>query len=59
MKLDDGETLEIEMKPDEKVLVMWFLTQTITYSLVTMFFVFTTLFFINTINLASEAEDNG
>ena len=56
MKLDDGETLEIEMKPDEKILVMWFLTKTITYSLATMFFIFMSLFFINTFSLASEVE---
>lgn len=56
MKLDDGETLEIEIKPDEKILVMWFLTKTITYSLATMFFVFMAMFFINTFNLASEVE---
>ena len=56
MKLDAGETLEIEMKPDEKILVMWFLTKTITYSLVTLFFVFTLLLLFNTLNLKSEVE---
>lgn len=56
MKLDDGETLEIEMKPDEKILVIWFFTKTIAYSLATMFFVFMALFFINTFNFTSEIE---
>jgi len=54
MRLDDGETLELDIKPDEKLLVVWFFTKTITYSIATMFFVFMGLFFINTINLTSE-----
>lgn len=54
MKLDDGETLELDIKPDEKLLVVWFFTKTITYSIATMFFIFMGLFFINTINLTSE-----
>jgi uncharacterized membrane protein YdbT with pleckstrin-like domain len=58
MKLDDGETLELEARPDEKILAIWFLTKTITYSLATMFFVFTILFFINTINVIFEAEES-
>ena len=56
MKLDAGENLELDIKPNEKILVIWFLTKTITYSIATMFFVFMALFFINTINLASEVE---
>jgi len=54
MRLDDGETLELDIKPDEKLLVVWFFTKTITYSIATMFFVFMGLFFINTINLTTE-----
>jgi len=56
MKLDTGETLELDLNPNEKILVIWFFTKTITYSVATMFFVFMALFFINTINLLSEAE---
>jgi len=56
MKLDTGETLEIEATPDKNILIIWFFTKTITYSLATMFFVFTALFFTNTINLTSEIE---
>jgi len=56
MKLDDGETLELDIMPDKKILVIWFLTKTITYSVATMFFVFMALFFVNAINLASEVE---
>ncbi|MDH5389182.1 MAG: PH domain-containing protein [Gammaproteobacteria bacterium] len=56
MKLDTGETLELDIMPNEKLLVIWFLTKTITYSVATMFFVFMILFFINTINLATEVE---
>ena len=54
MRLDDGEKLELDIKPDEKLLVVWFFTKTITYSIATMFFVFMGLFFINTIALTSE-----
>lgn len=54
MRLDNGETIELDIKPDEKILAVWFFTKTITYSLATMFFVFMALFFINTINLTSE-----
>ncbi len=54
MRLDNGETLELDIKPNEKLLVVWFFTKTLTYSIATMFFVFMGLFFINTINLTSE-----
>jgi len=54
MRLDDGETLELDLKPDAGLLVVWFFTKTITYSIATMFFVFMGLFFINTINLTFE-----
>ncbi|VAW52925.1 hypothetical protein MNBD_GAMMA05-1868 [hydrothermal vent metagenome] len=56
MKLDTGEILELDIKPNEKILVIWFLTKTITYSVATMFFVFMALFFINTVSLASDIE---
>ena len=56
MKLDAGETLELDIIPNEKLLVIWFFTKTLTYSIATMFFVFRALFFINTINLPSESE---
>jgi len=56
MKLDDDEKLELDIKPNEKILVVWFLTKTITYSVATMFFVFMALFFIDTINWTSELE---
>ncbi|VAW95925.1 hypothetical protein MNBD_GAMMA21-1591 [hydrothermal vent metagenome] len=56
MKLDEGENLELDIKPDEKILAVWFLTKTLTYSLAAMFFVFMALFLINTINLASEIK---
>lgn len=56
MRLDNGETIEQDIKPDEKLLIVWFFTKTITYSIATMFFVFMGLFFINTINLANEPE---
>ena len=36
MKLDTGETLELDITPNEKLLVIWFLTKTLTYSLATM-----------------------
>jgi hypothetical protein len=58
MKLDDQEVLELEARPDEKILVMWFLTKTIGYSLATMFFVFSILFLVNTISMISEAEES-
>ena len=54
MRLDNGETLELDIKPNEKLLIVWFFTKTLTYSIATMFFVFMGLFFINTINLTSE-----
>ena len=56
MKLDDGEILKLDIKPNQNILVVWFLTKTITYSIATMFFVFMTLFLINTINLTSEIK---
>ncbi len=58
MRLDEGEILEIDIKPDEKLLVVWFFTKTITYSIATMFFVFMALFFINTINLSFDEPLN-
>ncbi|PCJ46783.1 MAG: hypothetical protein COA74_12835 [Gammaproteobacteria bacterium] len=54
MRLDNEETIELDIQPNEKLLVVWFFTKTITYSIATMFFVFMGLFFINTINLTSE-----
>ncbi|WP_101758514.1 PH domain-containing protein [Oceanicoccus sp. KOV_DT_Chl] len=59
MRLDDGETLELEIKPNEKLLAVWFFTKTIKYSIATMFFVFMGLFFINTISLIFEEETEG
>lgn len=56
MKLDDGEKLELDLKPDEKILIAWFFTKTIGYSFITMTFVFMALFFINTINVTSQVE---
>lgn len=56
MRLDEGEKLEIDVTPDEKILVTWFFTKTITYSFATMFFIFMSLFFINTMNITSEIE---
>ncbi len=57
MKLDSSEKIELEIKPNEKILVIWFLTKTLTYSIATMFFVFMALFFINTINIVSNQEE--
>lgn len=56
MKLDSGEILELDIEPNKKILVIWFLTKTITYSVITMIIVFTLLFSINAINLVSEIE---
>ncbi len=58
MRLDSGEVLELEARPNEKILVIWFFTKTITYSLATMFFVFTMLFFVTSISFISEAEES-
>jgi ABC-type multidrug transport system fused ATPase/permease subunit len=55
--LDSDEILELEARPDEKIMVMWFLTKTIGYSIATMFFVFTIMFFISTFSLVSDVED--
>ncbi len=57
MRLDSGEVLELEARPNEKILVIRFFTKTITYSLATMFFVFTMLFFVTSISFISEAEE--
>lgn len=56
MKLDSGETLELETSPNQKILFMWFLNKTLSYSIVTMFFVFMCLFFINTLNNITNHE---
>ncbi len=56
MRLDDGEVLELEARPNGKILVMWFLTKTITYSLATMFFLFSIMFFVNAVNMISAEE---
>lgn len=56
MKLDSGEELELEVRPDQKILFMWFFSKTLIYSIAAMFFVFMGLFFINTISLVSSQE---
>lgn len=56
MRLNDGEILELDIKPDEKLLIIWFFTKTVTYSIAAVFFIFMALFFINTINLASDVN---
>ncbi|MCF6325539.1 MAG: PH domain-containing protein [Gammaproteobacteria bacterium] len=58
MKLDSGENLELDVKPDEKILVVWFLTKTLGYSFAVMFFVFMILFLINSISVAPGREGN-
>lgn len=57
MKLDSGEKLGLETRPNQKILFMWFLSKTLTYSIATMFFVFMGLFFINTFNKISSLEE--
>jgi uncharacterized membrane protein YdbT with pleckstrin-like domain len=57
MKLDSGEKLELEANPNQKILFMWFLNKTLTYSIATMFFVFMGLFFINTFSTLSSLEE--
>ncbi len=56
MKLDDGEKLELDIKPNKKILVVWFFTKTILYSIATMFFVFMVILSISTINLTLALE---
>lgn len=56
MKLDSGEKLELETSPNQKILFMWFLNKTLTYSIATMFFVFMGMFFINTFSNINNYE---
>ncbi len=56
MRLDDGETLELDVQPNEKVLVIWFFTKTITASLAVMLCIFMLTFFIDVFNFSSEIE---
>ncbi len=56
MKLDDGEVLKLDINPNEKILVIWFFTKMITYSVAAMFFIFMAFFFINTWTLTEEIE---
>lgn len=58
MKLDAGEKLELETAPNQNILIMWFLNKTLTYSFAAMFFVFTTIFFINTFSTLSDHTDD-
>jgi len=58
MKFNDDENIEIELCPDSKILTVWFITKTLTYSIAAMFFVFMALFFINVMILSSSNEDH-
>ncbi len=57
MLLDQDETLTTEVRPDKTILVIWFFTKTIPYSIVSMFFIFMALFFFNTVNATLDLEE--
>ncbi len=56
MRLDEGEKIELEESPSEKILTVWFFTKTITYSIATMFFLFMAIFFVNALTTISTIE---
>ncbi len=50
MRLDKDEKIVLEATPDKRILIVWFFTKTITYSIAMVFFAFMVVFFTTVIN---------
>lgn len=57
MILGTDEKIIYELAPNKKILVPWFLTKTLTYSLATLMVVTLLLFFVNTADLLSDFHE--